>query len=71
MIGRFIAGTVQAQEQCRQSPEYIFGEHLAIKNLVLTDYTMDSDVSPLFGILLSRLDDVPPFLDAGCSCARE
>ena len=47
MIGRFIAGTVQAQEQCRQSPEYTFEEHQMINGLVLTEYTMDVEVSPL------------------------
>jgi hypothetical protein len=71
MLGRFIAGTVQAQEQCRQSPEYTFEEHSAINSLVLTEYTMDLDVRPFVGIFLPHLYNTPPFLDAGCSYARE
>lgn len=46
MIGRFIAGTVQAQEQCRLSPEYTFEDHPAIHSLLVTECTMDLEVSP-------------------------
>ena len=53
MIGRFITGTVQAQEQCRQSPEYTFEQHQQIKDLLLTAYTMDLEVSAL-------VDPIPP-----------
>lgn len=44
MIGRFIAGTVQAQEQCRQSPEYTFEENPEINGLVRTEFIMDADM---------------------------
>lgn len=71
MIGRFIAGTVQAQEQCRQSPEYKFEEQPTINNLVLTEFIMDLEVSPLVGVLFRQLADVPLLLDAGCSYVRE
>ncbi|KAF9652036.1 ras GEF [Thelephora ganbajun] len=53
MIGRFIAGTVQAQEQCRQSPEYTFEEHPAINHLLVTAYIMDVEVSLFNGPMLS------------------
>ena len=53
MIGRFIAGTVQAQEQCRHSPEYTLEEQLTIHNLLVTDYIMDIEVSLLVGVILS------------------
>ena len=60
MIGRFIAGTVQAQDQCRQSPEYSFEEHPPINNLVLTECTMDLEASAIIGYhsvnLLTFLD---------------
>lgn len=45
MIGRFITGTIQAQDQCRQSPEYTFEEHSAINNLLLTECIMDLEAS--------------------------
>ena len=62
MIGRFIAGTVQAQEQCRQSPEYIFEEHPTINNLLVTEYIMDIEVGLLIGTVFSYPDIVflPP-----------
>ena len=53
MIGRFIAGTVQAQEQCRQSPEYTFEERLTISNLWVTGSIMDVEVSLLIDAIFS------------------
>ena len=58
MIGRFIAGTVQAQEQCRQSPEYIFEERPAINSLLVTDCIMDLEVIPLVCAISSAPDVV-------------
>ena len=58
MIGRFIAGTVQAQEQCRQSPEYTFEERPAINSLLVTDCIMDLEVILLICATFSAPDVV-------------
>jgi hypothetical protein len=70
MIGKFIAGTVQAQEQCRQSPEYRFEENPAINNLVLTKCVMDLEVSSPVTTAISRLDVIKS-IDAGRPYVRE
>ena len=59
MIGRFIAGTVQAQEQCRQSPEYTFDENQVINNLLVTEYVMDIEVSLRVGTTSHNLTSFP------------
>ena len=56
MIGRFIAGTVQAQEQCRHSPEYTFEERIPINSLLVTGCIMDLEVNLL-------VDEAPPRSD--------
>jgi len=71
MIGRFITGTVQAQEQCRQSPEYTFEEHSVIKNLLVTEYIMDIEVSLLAGAIFPWPDAIFTTPDAGCPYGRE
>lgn len=71
MIGRFIAGTVQAQEQCRQSPEYTFDEYPVIKSMVLTEYIMDLEVSSLIATPPTLNIEVFTSLDAGCPHVRE
>jgi len=44
MIGKFIAGTMQSQEQCRTSGEYSFIERPHIRDLLLKECLMDVEM---------------------------
>lgn len=44
MIGKFIAGTMQSQDQCRNSGEYHFVERPHIRDLLLKECVMDLEV---------------------------
>lgn len=50
MVGKFIAGTTQSQEQCRTSGEYDFEERPHIRDLLLKECLMDVQVGvfPLY-----------------------
>lgn len=44
MIGKFIAGTMQSQDQCRTSGEYDFPERPHIRDMILKECIMDIEV---------------------------
>jgi len=44
MIGKFIAGTMQSQDQCRNSGEYHFVEQPHIRDLLLKECVMDLEM---------------------------